>query len=128
MFQLEIMRILIKQIQTGIMKKFMIIYHMPPEALIRDVEPTPEEKEAGMKEWFAWKDSMGDSLVDFGSPLSYGSRLDPDGTSKESTTNVAGYSIIQANDIEEAKELLKSHPHLNWNATCDLEVHEFMEM
>lgn len=109
------------------MKKFMIIYHMPPKAL-EWTDTSPEAKEEGMKQWFDWKDRMGEKLVEFGSPLGKGVKLNPDGTSVDGSTDVAGFSIIQAENIEDAKEALKGHPHLGWNADCDIEIHEYMEM
>ena len=110
------------------MKKFMVIYHAPAEAMAQMGEATPEQKAEGMKPWLAWKDSVGDSLVDFGAPLVGGTRLLPDGSSEMSTKEVTGYSILQANDMEEAKSLLSGHPHLAWTGGCDIEVHECMEM
>ena len=29
--------------------------------------------------------------------------------------------------MEEALELLKGHPHLGWDESCEIEVHEFLE-
>ncbi len=29
-------------------------------------------------------------------------------------------------EMDEAKELLKGHPHLEWNGACEIEVHETM--
>lgn len=110
------------------MKKFIVIYHAPAEAMEMMSNATEEQKMEGMKPWFAWKESVGDKLVDFGSPLWGGTRLLPDGTQKASTKEVTGYSILQANDLEEAKGLLSSHPHLTWTGGCDIEVHECVEM
>ena len=56
-----------------------------------------------MKPWFAWKDSVGDALVDFGAPLFGGQRLLPDGSAENSTKEVSGYSILQASDMDAAK-------------------------
>ncbi|MDH3651541.1 MAG: YciI family protein [Saprospiraceae bacterium] len=110
------------------MKKFLVIYHAPPEAMAKMATATPEEKMAGMKPWMEWKESVGDKLVDFGAPLMPGQRLLPDGTTAQSTKEVTGYSMIQAADIDEAKSLLKNHPHLAWTGGCDIEVHECIPM
>ena len=110
------------------MKKFVVIYHAPAEAMAKMGEATEEEKMEGMKPWMAWKDSLGDKLVDFGAPLVGGQRVLPDGSSQHSTKDVSGYSILQANDMDEAKSLLKSHPHLAWTDGCDIEVHECIPM
>lgn len=106
----------------------MIIYHMPASAMNLDNPPSPEEREKGMQQWYDWRDQMGEKLIDFGAPLAPGVQLKPDGSTTKSSSDVAGYSIIQAEDMESAKKSLKGHPHLGWNADCDIEVHEFMEM
>ncbi len=110
------------------MKKYIAIYHMNEEARQEASNSTPEQQAEGMKPWFAWKDSLGDRLIDFGAPLASGQRLNPDGTSGAGNSEVAGYSIVQANDMDEAKTLFSNHPHLGWNAGCDIELHEMSEM
>ncbi|MBO6517431.1 MAG: hypothetical protein JJ975_12865 [Bacteroidia bacterium] len=110
------------------MKNFIVIYHAPAEVMAQMASATPEQKEEGMKPWFAWKERLGDQLVDFGSPLMGGQRLLPGGATENSTKEVTGYSIIRANDMEEAKSLLQGHPHLNMPDTCDIELHETVAM
>jgi hypothetical protein len=110
------------------MKKFMVIYHAPAEAVAQMASASPEQKAEGMKPWLAWKDSVGDKLVDFGAPLMGGTRLLPDGSSEMSKKEVFVDSIVQAASIEEAKSLLSAHPHLAWTGGCDIEVHECVEM
>ena len=110
------------------MKKILVIYHAPAEAVAEMANATPEQMEEGMKPWFAWKDRVGDHLVDFGAPLFGGQRLLPDGSTEESTKEVTGYSMLQAKDLGEAKSLLSDHPHLQWTGGCDIEVHECADM
>ena len=88
----------------------------------------PEDLAEGMKAWMQWAQRCGDKLVDLGAPLMNGKQLNPDGTSQNSEKEVSGYSILQAENMEEAKSLLKGHPHLNWNAYCTIEVHETMPL
>jgi len=110
------------------MKNFIVIYHAPAEAMAAMAEATPEQKMEGMKPWMAWKDAVGDKMMDFGAPLMPGLKLLPDGTTENSTKEVTGYSIIQAEDMEGAKALLKGHPHLAWTGGCDIELHECIAM
>jgi hypothetical protein len=110
------------------MKKFIVLYHAPAEAMEAMGSATEEQKMEGMKPWFAWKESIGDGLVDFGNPLMGGTRLLPDGSAEASSNEVTGYSIIQADDMEAAKGMLKGHPHLAWTGGCDIEVHEAISM
>ncbi len=66
---------------------------------------------------------VGDGLVDFGTPLADGVRVSKDGTAP-STREVAGYSILEAQDMDAAVELARSHPHLQMPGGCGIEVHE----
>ena len=109
------------------MKKFIVIYHAPTDAQMETSNATSEEQAKGMEAWMAWAKRCGGKLVDLGSPLANGQSLTPTGSSP-STKGVAGYSVLQAENIDEAKALLKGHPHLGWNAACSIEVHETMEI
>lgn len=88
---------------------------------------TPEKHKEGMALWMAWAKKCGKKLVDLGSPLGKGVKLTSKGSSP-STKNVAGYSILKASNMAEAKKLLKNHPHIKWNAACQIEVHEALPM
>ncbi|MFC2125851.1 hypothetical protein ACFLU5_13675 [Bacteroidota bacterium] len=110
------------------MKNFIVIYHAPAEAIAQMANATEEEKAEGMKPWMAWAEKCGDQLVDLGAPLMGGQKLLPNGDSENSTRNVCGYSILKAENIDGAKDLLKGHPHLGWMDSCDIEVHETAPM
>ena len=104
------------------MGKYVFIYHAlttPADA----APPSPEQMEAVMGEWNAWAGKVGDRMVDFGTPLAGGTRVTKDGTSP-STREVAGYSIIEADDFDAALELAQNHPHLNMPGGCEIEIHE----
>jgi hypothetical protein len=110
------------------MKKFIVLYHAPMNAVMQTANTTPEEQAKGMEGWMQWAQKCGDKLVDLGAPLMNGVELLPGGKSKNSSKNVTGYSILQADNMEEAKKLLQGHPHLGWNAECSIEVHETMPL
>jgi hypothetical protein len=107
---------------------FIVIYHAPNDFQQDAANSDPEEMKKGMEEWMVWAKKCGDQLVDMGTPLVGGQKLSPDDNSSKSEKGVVGYSVLQANNIEEAKALLTGHPHLNWNPGCEIEVHETMEM
>jgi hypothetical protein len=109
------------------MKKFIVIYHAPEDAMKQMANVPKEEQAKGMEAWMAWAKQCGSKLVDIGSPLAYGQALTPGG-SKPSAKGVAGYSVLQAESMEQAKALLKGHPHLAWNAACSIEVHEALPL
>jgi len=106
------------------MTKFIVSYLAPIDATWKTQESTPEEMEAGMKAWMDWAQKCGDNLVDMGSPLGNGITVRPGGNNLTSESEIIGYSILQADSMDEALDLLKGHPHLDWNASCEIEVHE----
>ena len=83
------------------MKTFIVFYKGPP---------TPPD--ASHEKWPAWFRKAADHLVDRGSPLQNGLVLHKDGSTRDSATNLNGYSIIQAENLDEALNLLKDHPFL----------------
>lgn len=110
------------------MKKFLVHYLAPAEAMALMSKSTPEEKSEGMKQWMDWKEKAGDKVVDFGAPLSATFRLNSDGNDSALQSEIIGYSFIQAKSLEEAKDQLRSHPHLKWTDNVAVEVFEFCEM
>jgi len=109
------------------MKQFVVLYFAPASAMGKMKSSTPEEMKKGMEEWMKWAEKCGDHLVDMGNPLGNGKEIIQSGTSS-SQKGIAGYSILQADDIAEAEELLKGHPHLGWTEGCQIEVHEKMPL
>ncbi len=104
------------------MKKYIVIYHAPMSAVEQMKDATPED----MEPWMAWAKRCGDGLVDMGTPLG-GQKITNSGTSP-SGKNVIGYSILQSANMEAALALLKGHPHLEWAAGCEIEVHESLQV
>ena len=83
------------------MKKFILFYKGPP---------TPPD--ASHEKWPEWFSTLGDQLVDRGSPMQHGLVLHKDGSTSDPETNTNGYSIIQAKNLDEALKYLKDHPFL----------------
>ena len=109
------------------MKKFMVIYSAPVSALEQMQNMSPEDHKKGMEPWMEWANKCGSNLVDLGAPLFGGQKLTKSGNSP-SDSNVAGYSILQANDMEGAKALLEGHPHLQWIEGAEIDVYESAPM
>ena len=109
------------------MTKYIVIYHAPPGALEQMSDATPEQMAEGMKPWMAWAERSGDGLVDLGTPLGGGQKVTKSGTSP-SDKGVVGYSILQAENMEAAQALVKDHPHLEWAAGCEVEIHESLPL
>ena len=104
------------------MTKYLFIYHAPTTPADA-APPTPEQMEAVMGQWNAWSTQVGDRMVDFGTPLAGGVQVTPEGTSP-STREVAGYTLIEADSMDDALALAQDHPHLNMPGGCTIEVHE----
>ena len=110
------------------MKNFIVIYHAPIDAMKQTAEASPEEMKKGMEQWMVWAQKCGDKLLDMGTPLMGGEKLAADGSTTPSEKQVCGYSVLQAENMDEAKSLLQEHPHLKWNEACEIEVHETMPL
>ena len=110
------------------MKKFIVTFHAPASAMEQMAgmaTASAEDQKKAVEPWMAWAERCGSALVDPGSPLMGGQTLSKSGSSS-SGRGVVGYSILQAEDMEAAKALLVSHPHLEWVAGCEIDVHESM--
>lgn len=110
------------------MKNFIVTYHAPQEFMAQMANSTPEQREEGMKQWMAWAEKCGEHMVDLGAPLSGGVKLNTDGSSEKSSREVCGYTVLQADTMDDAVQLLQGHPHLAWQDGCQIEVHESMPM
>ena len=107
------------------MKKFLVLYHAPTEAMQQTMNVPPEQAAKGMEMWMQWAQKAGEKLVDLGSPLMGGQVFHADGTTEGSTKEVCGYSILQAEDMDGIKALLEGHPHISgWHPQATIEVHE----
>src|ERR1700744_1009139 len=93
------------------MKKFLVLYHAPQDAMAQTMNIPADQQAEGMKAWMTWAQKCGDKLVEMGTPLMNGQALHSDGSVNNSSKEVCGYSILQAENMDEAKSLLQGHPH-----------------
>lgn len=103
------------------MPKYMILHNAPEHAAEFMARFTPEERQAGMDAWIAWK-AEADKTVkfEFGMPLQPVARITPDGET-EINSEVSGYSMIEADSKEAVVAALRNHPHLGREgATLDI--------
>ena len=112
------------------MKKFMAMY-MAPAATIRKMmaTTTPEQAKAGMDEWMKWSKAHEKAVVDLGMPLGKTKSVGVSGIS-DTSNDMTGYSIVEAESLEAAAAMFKDHPHLMMEgATVDvLECMDMSEM
>jgi hypothetical protein len=95
------------------MTTFMLLYDGPP---------TPPD--ASHEGWPAWFRSLGDALVDMGSPMAAGFAVRRDGTTSEQAGRLNGYSLIRAEDRSALCEMLQTHPLLAAEGEHRIQVFE----
>jgi hypothetical protein len=107
----------------NIMTEFVLVY-------TGGTYPETEEENAQIMEaWGAWMGSLGDALVNGGNPFSPQAKtIGSDGSVTEGAagTPATGYSIVQANSLDEAVTLAKGCPH--WQHDGQISVYETFQM
>jgi hypothetical protein len=106
------------------MKKFLVLYQSTVPAAEQMRNATPEQMKGGMELWMAWAGRAGNALVDLGSPVVAAARV-TESQSGPGTSQVGGYSIMQAQSKEALLDLMKNHPHFRAPGSS-IEVLEFM--
>ena len=77
--------------------------------------------------WMGWFESLGDVVVDMGAPFGSSKQVAPGGVVTDGApSGVSGYTIVEANDLDEAVAFAQSCPMLDSGG--NVEVHEFIEM
>ncbi len=109
------------------MPQFIVLYYAPQDSMEKWKNKSPEEMKKGMEVWMVWAEKCGEHLVDMGAPLGIGKHIIESGNT-QSKANVGGYSVLQADNMVAAEELLKGHPHLGWGDEYHIEVHEKMPL
>ena len=107
------------------MQKFMVLY-LAPISAEQQMNVSPEERQKGMAPWMKWMEKCGKALLDGGSPLGKGVRLAKSGGTG-TNSEVTGYSILQADNMDAAKKLMADHPHLMMPG-FSIEVFEYLPM
>ncbi len=90
------------------MSKYLYLYRGPATQMDAMSE---EESAAQMKAWGDWIGRLGSKLVDVGNPFGTRTAVVDDGTSRE-TCDLNGYSIVEADSLDAAKDLADNHPFL----------------
>ena len=110
------------------MKKFIVLYTASNGLQWEKMKnASPEDMKKGMEQWMVWAKKCGTGLVDMGTPLGNGQKVNKLGGTP-SDKGIIGYSILQAENMQAALEMLKAHLHLEWAEGCEIEVHESMPL
>ncbi|MDF2728508.1 MAG: hypothetical protein K0T01_294 [Acidimicrobiia bacterium] len=108
------------------MPNYVVLYNAPVSAAAQMEDNDPDMAAAAMQAWNDWSARVGSGIVDLGTPLGNGRRV-AEGGATEANSEVAGYSILKAADVDSAVALLQSHPHLQMPG-ASIEVHEALEV
>jgi hypothetical protein len=94
------------------MGKYVVIYSGLPSA--------NADRGAVTAAWKRWFEGLGDAVLDAGNPFAAGKSVAEDGSVSEGGTHeLTGYSILRADDLTAAAEMVKGCPGLV-NATIDV--------
>ncbi|MEE9432704.1 MAG: hypothetical protein V3V15_00510 [Sphingorhabdus sp.] len=97
------------------MPKFVLAYHGGPTTM------TAEEGQQHMQNWKAWMDSLGDAVVDRGVPVGKSKTVSTDGVTDDGGSNpLSGFTILQADDMDGALEMVIGSPHVNVGGTIEI--------
>ncbi len=108
------------------MARYMVLYKSSLSASELMAKATPEEMQASMGEWMAWKESLDSSIsFEWGMPLQAISEVTTE-TTEVSQSPVSGYSIMEG-DKEDIIGILRSHPHLKRDG-ASIDVLEMLAM
>ena len=85
----------------------------------------PAEQQKIMEQWMSWFGGLGESVVDMGSPFGPTCTVKSDGSTGDgASSQLTGYSIIEAQSISDAASKAKGCPVLSGGGA--IEVYESM--
>lgn len=103
------------------MAKFILLYKGPATPM---EQITPEQSEQIMAAWGAWMGKVGSAMVDAGAPFGGRTAVAGDGSTTDAS-DLNGYTIVEAADLEEASSLCGGHPFLSdGTAKFAVEIYE----
>jgi hypothetical protein len=107
------------------MSKFIYIYKGPATPMDQFTE---EQSAAQMAAWGAWMGKVGPALIDGGAPFGARTSIVDDGTTAEAS-DLQGYTIVDAADLNAAKALTEGHPFLTeGNGRFSLDIFELIDV
>ena len=107
------------------MSKYIFLYRGPATPM---PDITAEQQAEQMEAWGQWIGKLGPSLTDVGNPFGARTSLADDGTSP-APGDLNGYSIVEADSLDDAKALADKHPFLTeGKGRFSVEVFELVPM
>lgn len=99
------------------MNKYMLIYRHPVSQ--EKAQPSPEEMQQMLKQWEDWKEEFKANILDMGDGLKPEGRVLSsendvmDGPFIEAKEVLAGYSVISADNFDQALDVSRTCPFRN---------------
>jgi len=90
------------------------------------VAETSEAQEQAMQAWTAWFGTLGDAVTDIGNPFGASATVKSGGSSSGGTSQLGGYSVIEAGSLDEAAAKAGACPVLESGGA--VEVYEAIAM
>jgi hypothetical protein len=87
------------------------------------IPQSEEEQQRVMAAWTAWFGTLGDAVVDIGTPFGASSAVNGG-----STSGLTGYSIISADSLDDAVAKAKGCPIFEGGSGGGVEVYETIQM
>ena len=109
------------------MKKFMVLYMAPVDAMERAMKAPKQDMQASMAEWMRWGEKNKASIVEMGAPLGRSKRVTTKGTS-DVRNELGGYSIMQGESADAVAKAFVGHPHFQMSPDAKIEIVEIMSI
>jgi hypothetical protein len=107
------------------MGKFLYLYRGPATPM---ADFTAEQSAEQTRAWGEWMGRVGSALVDGGSPFGARTAVADDGSSP-SPSDQNGYTIVEADSLDDAQALVKDHPFLSeGKGRFSIEIFELLPM
>ena len=94
------------------MAKFLITYHGGGE-----MPADPDVREQMLNAFAAWAAGVGDKMIDPGTPLGPAKTVTSDGVKDGEPGGVGGYTLLSADSLDDAVELVRDHPFVSRGGT-----------
>ncbi|MCZ2402554.1 hypothetical protein IV498_04990 [Paenarthrobacter sp. Z7-10] len=107
------------------MSKFIYIYRGPATPMDEFTEEQSAEQTAARETWMG---KVGPALADGGAPFGARTAVVDDGTTADAS-DLQGYTIIEAENLDAAKALTEGHPFLSdGHGKFSLKIFELIDM
>ncbi|HWG65055.1 MAG TPA: hypothetical protein VG253_25490 [Streptosporangiaceae bacterium] len=107
------------------MSRFIYLYRGPAPPM---EDFSQEQRDEQMRAWGEWMGRVGPALADGGAPFGARAAVADDGSSPQ-PSDLNGYTIVEADSLDSARELVKDHPFLaEGKGRFTLEIFELVPM